>query len=124
MDAPSELGFAIKASSITPEQVELVATFLRGRERGKEWAKGGEICAALKISDRMLRKIVEFADGRIISGPGSPGYRLFTRDALADADAVACSFESQGKRMLQHAIAIRRRFHHFPRQINPTISEA
>jgi hypothetical protein len=111
MDATAELGLSIRTSSVTLEQVELVAHYLRD----KKWVKGEEICAALKISDRMLRKIVEFADGRIISGPGSPGYRLFTREALPDADAVACSFESQGKRMLQHAIAIRRRFHHFPR---------
>jgi hypothetical protein len=116
MDTTAELGLAIKRSSITPEQVELVATYLRD----KAWVKGEEICADLKITDRMLRKIVEFADGRIISGPGSPGYRLFTREALADADAVASSFESQGKRMLQHAIAIRRRFHHFPRASEST----
>jgi hypothetical protein len=111
MDSTGELGLSIKRSCVTPEQVELVATYLRD----KVWVKGEQICTDLEISDRMLRKIVEFADGRIISGPGSPGYRLFTREALADADAVACSFESQGKRMLQHAIAIRRRFHHFPR---------
>jgi hypothetical protein len=111
MDATAELALKVTISSVTPEQVELVADFLRGRE----WVRGSEICAALSISDRRLRAIVEFADGRILSGPGSPGYKLFTREALADADAVACSFESQGKRMLQHAIAIRRRFHHFPR---------
>ena len=110
MEATAELGLVIKAASITPEQVEMVADYLRE----KKWVKGEQICADLKISDRMLRKIVEFADGRILSGPGSPGYRLFVRDALADADAVASSFESQGRRMFQHAIAIRRRFHHFP----------
>lgn len=106
-----ELGLAIAAPSVTAEQVDLVIGFLRG----KIWVKDAEICAALAIDDRRLRAIAEFSDGRIISGPGCPGYRLFTGAALADADLAASRLESQGKRMIHRAIAIRRRFHHFPR---------
>ncbi|MDD2763448.1 MAG: hypothetical protein PHE83_05680 [Opitutaceae bacterium] len=106
-----ELALEVSKPVVTPEQVELVASYLRG----KGWVKGAVIAEALKIDDRRLRAIAEFSDGRIISGPGCPGYQLFTGEALADADLAASRLESQGKRMISRAIAIRRRFHHFPR---------
>lgn len=111
MFTSGELDLHSPAPLITAEQVELVVGLLRG----KGWVKAAEICAMLSIDDRRLRAIAEFSDGRILSGPGCPGYRLFTREALADADLAAGRLESQGKRMLQRAIAIRRRFHHFPK---------
>lgn len=113
MTATGELDLRSPAPLVTAEQVDLVVSFVRG----KIWVRGAEICAALAIDDRRLRAIAEFSDGRIISGPGCPGYRLFTGDALADADLAASRLESQGKRMIHRAIAIRRRFHHFPRAI-------
>jgi hypothetical protein len=104
-----ELDLQMPRPTATPEQVEFVATFLRG----KGWVKGAVIGAALGLNERRLRAIAEYSDGRIISGPGCPGYRLFTGEALADADFAASCLESQGRRMLHRAIAIRRRFHHF-----------
>jgi hypothetical protein len=109
MPANEELGLEIAAPVVTSEQVELVADYLRG----KAWVKGAVIGAALKINERRLRAIAEFSDGRIISGPGCPGYRLFTGEALEAADFAASCLESQGKRMIHRAITIRRRFHHF-----------
>jgi hypothetical protein len=111
MTPTGELALDVTKPVVTPEQVELVAGFLRG----KGWVKGAVIGTALGLDERRLRAVAEFSDGRILSGPGCPGYRLFTGDALADADLAAGRLESQGKRMIQRAIAIRRRFHHFPR---------
>jgi len=111
MDPSVELGLPMAGLQVTEEQVRMVVDFVRG----KGWVKGAVICAALAIDERRIRAIAEFSDGRILSGPGCPGYRLFTGDALADADLAASRLESQGKRMIHRAIAIRRRFHHFPR---------
>jgi hypothetical protein len=109
MDSTPELDLPMAKPLVTPEQIELVGDFLRG----KGWVKAPVICAALSISDRRLRVIVEYSDSRILSSPGSPGYRLFDREALPEADRAADRFISQGKRMIQHGISIRRRFHHF-----------
>lgn len=98
------------APKITPEDVENLCAWLR--EKG--WMKAAEITAATQINERKIRAIAEASDGRILSGPGSPGYKLFTgKTEIEEADRCASQIESQAKRMFARAVSIRRRFHRY-----------
>lgn len=108
----AELEFRLKkqAPEVTVEELDAVCAWLEGRG----WTKAAEICAAFAMSDRKVRAIAEASDGRILSGPGSPGYRLFTgQTEIAEADRCASQIESQAQRMLARAVSIRRRFHRY-----------
>jgi hypothetical protein len=108
MDATNPLGLRLPAPEVTQQEVQRVFDYLRGRE----WVVAREICQALTLDDRRLRKIAEWSDGTILSGPGCPGYRAFDDAArIQDADDAACRLEGQAKRMLQRAASIRRRYH-------------
>lgn len=101
-----------KAPEVTEAEVAAVCDWLRGRG----WVKAAEISATFSMSDRKVRAIAEASDGRILSGPGSPGYRLFTGTTeIEEADRCASQIESQARRMFARAVSIRRRFHRYTR---------
>ena len=106
-----ELKLKLPAPVVTEAEVDALCAHLQGRG----WVTARVLEQELGLDDRKLRAIAEHSDGRVLSGPGSPGYRLFTREALADADRCAGLHESQAKRQLQRAAAIRRRFHRYAR---------
>lgn len=92
----------------TPEEIEQVCQFLAGRD----WTTAREIEQAINIDERRIRAIAEASDGLILSGPGCPGYKLFTDAAqLREVDEAASRLESQGRRMISRAMAYRRRAH-------------
>lgn len=101
---------------VTEDQVGILLRYLSG----KGWVFARKIKVDLGLHDRRVRAIAEHSDGRILSGPGCPGYRLFTREALPDADVAASRLESQANRMRARAVAIRRRFHLFGRPDRPS----
>jgi hypothetical protein len=110
MNDDNPLGLRLPAPEVTPEEIERVFSYLQGRE----WVVARVICEALGMDDRRLRKIAEWSDGRILSGPGCPGYRAFDdRARIQDADHAACTLEGQALRMLKRAASIRRRYHRF-----------
>jgi hypothetical protein len=97
---------------VSPEEVESLCAWLAG----KAWTKAAQIDAELGINERKVRAIAEHSDGRILSGPGCPGYKLFDGAAsIADADRAASQLESQARKMLKRAGTIRRRFHRYAR---------
>lgn len=99
-----------KAPEVTESEVAAVCDWLHGRG----WVKATEIAAAFAMSDRKIRAIAEASDGLILSGPGSPGYKLFTGTAeIREADRCASQIESQARRMFARAVSIRRRFHRY-----------
>lgn len=107
----SEMALHLPAPVVTAAEIDAVCTYLRGRS----WVKAKQLETDLGLDDRKIRVVAEHSDGRILSSPGSPGYRLFTVDALGDADLCASRHESQAKRQLQRAAQIRRRFHQYAR---------
>lgn len=112
MEIPAELALKMPAPEVSPEEVETVCEFLKG----KGWIKAAAIGEALHIDDRKLRAITEHSDGRILSGPGCPGYKLFDgRTEIGEADLAACRLESQAKHMLNRARAYRTRIHRYAR---------
>jgi hypothetical protein len=103
---------SLGAPDVTDDEIEHLCSFLRGRG----WMRAAEICPALSIDDRKLRAIAQHSDGRILSGPGCPGYKLFTgRAEIEEADRCASRIESQARQMFARAVSIRRRFHRYAR---------
>lgn len=91
---------------ISQDEIALVSEYLAG----KGWVKSGALMEALNLDERRIRAIAEASDGLIISGPGSPGYRLMTGVAdLKEVDEAANRLESQANRMLLRAESLRRR---------------
>ena len=107
----TELGIIIAGPVVSPEEVEQVCEYLRG----KGWLRAAALDAALEFDDRKMRAIAEASDGRILSG--QTGYRLFDGSTpLDEADRAAAWLESQGKKMLKRGAAIRRRFHRYAQE--------
>lgn len=73
MTAQLDLPIEEKAPSVTPAEIDLMLTALRG----KGWRKSEQLGAKTWDEKRKLRAIAAAADGRIVSWPGSPGYKLF-----------------------------------------------
>jgi hypothetical protein len=76
-----------------------------------EWIPAKQLLADLGFSDRKVRQLAEQSEARIISYPGSPGYRHFhhcTTDELAHA---ADAHISQGRRQIARGLRIRKRAH-------------
>lgn len=106
------LSLKMAAPAVTAEEVDAFCTWLEG----KDWVKASQIESALGLDDRAVRALAEHSEGRILSGPGCPGYKLFTGKAeVGEADRCASRLESQGKKMLARAASIRRRFHRYAR---------
>lgn len=112
MDEQLDLSVKLPAPKVTAAEVEALCVYLIGRG----WVKASEIEAELKINERRVRALAEHSDGKILSGPGCPGYKLFDGKAeIAEADEAASRLESQAKHMLHRAAVIRRRLHHYAR---------
>jgi len=107
----AELDIKTPAPEVTTGEVDGLVEFLTG----KGWLTAKQIAEATGIDDRRLRAITEHSSGRILSGPGCPGYRYFDKDALPHAEhAIAC-LESQATKMNKRAITYRQRYHRFAR---------
>ena len=70
-----------------------------------------QIHSALDLSDRKIRQLAEAADGRIVSGPGSPGY-IHVHHCPAEKIAhIAEALIRQGKLMIRRGFRTRRIAH-------------
>jgi hypothetical protein len=105
MTTQPELLFAPPRQPSTAERIAELVEALRGRG----WTTAS-VLAGLGFNDRELRDLVEHADGRILSFPGSPGYRLFDEASLKEINRSA-ALRSQGRTMLRRWIAYQRRLH-------------
>lgn len=102
----SELNFA-PAPPADAEVARLVE-FLRMRP---DWHKAKEIAAALGLPDRKVRQLAENSAGQIVSAPGSPGYRHLSHCTADEISHAANQLHSQGKRMIDRSIRLRRAAH-------------
>lgn len=107
----TELGLIIKGPLVDDLDVQRVTLYLSGRE----WVRAADLERELNLSDRELRAIAEMSNGDIISG--QRGYRLFDRSTpIGEADHAASWLESQARKMILRASAIRRRIHKYGRE--------
>jgi len=112
-DATLPLGLKTPAPEVNPAEVEMVVKVLRS---GAGWLTAREIAAGLgmgefAVAERKVRKIASVAAPRIVSFPGSPGYKLWELCTVAEIDHCIEAFESQGRDMLERAILYRQAYH-------------
>lgn len=93
---------------VTPEAVNEFCALLRGRG----WVTARRIAALRpEWDDRYIRRLASASQTRVMSFPGSPGYRLTTELTAADAeqlDNAANSLMSQGRENMERGIAYQR----------------
>lgn len=125
MAETGELPLGMKAPDVTVAEVDalcgsLVQAVRAGLDRDEEgrpqhgWLTAKQLHAITGWNDRKIRAVAEHSDGRILSGPGCPGYKLFDGSAsLDDARRAANALQSQGNRMLHRSKSIWARYHRY-----------
>jgi len=109
----TELGIRLNAPTVSQAEVDVLASILDGRG----WLTARELTVR-GYDDRHLRAIAEASAGRIISG--QRGYALMSDCTPDEIDHAASWLESQAKKMLRRAAAIRARFHKYGRNTQTT----
>lgn len=79
--------------------------------RNPDWHTARQLAETLDLNDRRIRQLAELSDGRIVSGPGCPGYRHIRHCTPDDIAHAADQLRSQARRMLARSIRLRRRAH-------------
>ncbi len=85
---------------------------LCGLLRGRGWVKARTLRRLRPAwTERHIRALASASGGRVISGPGTPGYRLAAEIADAELEAIAHAGRSQlsqGRHMARRGVAILR----------------
>lgn len=103
--------FEFRFSAPKPAASDEVAALTQYLHANPSWHTAKQLSHALQINDRKIRQFAEASDGRIISGPGCPGYRHIDHCSADDIAHAADKLRSQARRMLSRSIRIRRRAH-------------
>ena len=93
---------------VTPTDIDRLCDFLR--DYGG-WITARQIAAVLGFKDRKVRQLAEHSAGRIVSGPGCPGYRHFDHCTVDELAHVAKQLRSQGRAMIARSIRLQRLAH-------------
>lgn len=98
------LQFDTTARPTAADDADRLASWLAGRG----WVDARTIGQALDWPDRRVRAAAAASAGRVLSGPGQPGYCL-TREASADdRDRALSALRSQARHMLSRWVQISR----------------
>jgi hypothetical protein len=125
-----ELAIKLPAPEVSPEAVEQLVAILK--EKPLEWFTAERLAHAAGYCDvvddqqivtekhlRKVRKIASAAAPKILSWPGSPGYRLATANTVPEIAHAIEALESQGKDMIRRANVYRVSYHKFLRDCPP-----
>lgn len=91
------------------DDIERLALFLY--DQGPVWTTAKDITKALNITDRQIRKLASDSHGKILSGPGCPGYRHVRRSTPEEVQEVVARLRHQAHMMDQRCSAIHKAFH-------------
>ena len=101
--------FDFEAPAAAPDEVEALVRYLH--QQGSVWTSAKQIHADLGINDRKLRILRSAAKSRILSGPGSPGYRHIHHATLDEIHEAANRKRSQIRAMTRDYIDLKRVAH-------------
>ena len=113
--AQTEIGLRLPAPAVSETDVDLLCSSIWTASEiltNSHWVTA-RVLENYGYTDRELRAIAEASNGRIISG--QRGYALMSECTPEEIDRAASWLESQAKKMLARATAIRRRFHGYAR---------
>lgn len=100
--------FAPRPAPVPAGEIDRLLAFLAGRPG---WTTAREITAAIGLTDRQIRQLARDHRGSILSGPGSPGYKLIADATLEEINHTADRLRSQAREMLAGSIRLRRVAH-------------
>lgn len=95
------------APDVSDEDVERLIAFLDGRD----WTTGREIQAALGWNERKVRAASRASRPRIVSFPGSRGYKRFELCTVPEHDACVRAFRAQRDDMDASLLIYSRAYH-------------
>ncbi len=76
------------------------------------WLTAAQIAREIEdMTDRKVRKVASASAPKIVSFPGSPGYKLFDRCSVDEIDHCIHATESQGNDMIKRAVLYRTAYH-------------
>lgn len=111
-DCQAELNLRTKAV-VTHDAV----AELRGLLRGRGWVTAAELRGLRpKWSERFIRLLANASFGRVLSWPGSPGYRLTIEASAEEREEAVAKLRHQALEMGERASAIARVHHACPRE--------
>jgi hypothetical protein len=103
-----EIKTSRRAPRATPADIAWFIDRLRGRT---DWVTATALGATTEAQKRRLRQIKEMAGGKIVSFPGSPGYKLLDHCTLAELRRCDAAVRSQTRRMEAQLKPVWRRMH-------------
>lgn len=109
-----ELPFRTRRSAAdrARDDADLLIDILR-RRRDLQRRPAAQLCTFMGWKDRRLRAAAEASDGRILSAPGCPGYRLAENTPVAEYYAVErAHYMSQIDQMRARILNMDRAVHH------------
>lgn len=109
MIAQPELDFTPRKPA--PPTGDEVARLLSHLRECSGWQTAKQLSAALGFRDRKIRQLAEKSGGEVVSAPGSSGYKHITRCTGEEISHAADQLRSQGRRMLERSIRLRRAAH-------------
>jgi hypothetical protein len=80
-------------------------------DQNRGWIKARELGAVTEAQKRVLREIAEFGEGKVVSYPGSPGYKLLNDCTLEELRHGDRAMRSQLRAMAAKWRPIWRRMH-------------
>lgn len=96
-----------RAPKATAEQVAMVINYLRGRD----WTTRQLLEDETHLSDRIIRAAAKAARPRIVSAPGSKGYKLWEHCTTDELHHCMNQFKSQRDDMAETYLIMHRAFH-------------
>lgn len=96
-----------RAPKATAEQVATVINYLRG----KDWTLRRVIEAETGVRDRVVRAVAKASRPRIVSAPGSQGYKLWEHCTTEELHHCMNQFKSQRDDMAETYLIMHRAFH-------------
>lgn len=100
--------FRAEAPDVSDAEVERLRIYLTGRG----WVRRRIIEADLGWNERKVRAVAESAAPKILSYPGSPGYKLFNSAVeIAEFELSDSKWSAQITTMIQRRAAFRLWFH-------------
>ncbi len=108
--------FLFRNSTEREEATARAAEWLVNYLRGRRWTIARQILAAMGMSStednkRWLRLVRVAAAGRVMGGPGMPGYMLLAEMSVAEFEHWRHTMRSQAREMDLQVIAAEKRYH-------------
>jgi len=103
----TQLDLFVKPTTEAEQDADKLQQYLRGQD----WQSAAKIGAYLRWTDRRVRAAASASNGAVLSGPGSPGYKLAAETSVAEYTEkidrpYAAQIRVMGRRLIQMRKAV------------------